>query len=288
MVVANYTSLLLTARELSDIRLQKKGLTGNSFQVTENNDGFNSATGQPLVNKRVKTLRDEDEEYDFMMSYFEKLRGQNLEVKEAVKKASYKPDLGEGSSTGAMTDPGGDPVDILNQGDDVNITPPVSGETFFNLKHPKKAAELKKDEVFMSRLSDMRGRYPGLTEDEVFKVIDGESAFNPKAESSADAVGLFQMMPKVLGELGFTSKEVLAMSPTNQLNVYEEYLERWDYDGSYGLGILQAAPSKRNSPPETIIYKKGSAEWKQNKGWRSANNGDITKRSIEAYYGRTE
>ena len=121
MVVANYTSLLLTARELSDIRLQKKGLTGNSFQATENNDGFNSATGQPLVNKRVKTLRDEDEEYDFMMSYFEKLRGQNLEVKEAVEKASYKPDLGEGSSTRAMTDPGGDPVDILNQGDDVNI-----------------------------------------------------------------------------------------------------------------------------------------------------------------------
>ena len=284
--MANYTGLLLSAREEADARLQKKGLTGSSFQSVEEeaDDRLLLSPSQPLVSKRKKTsLSEEADEDDFLTKYYNNIRNQGFDVKSQVQ--DY---LDEGSSTGAMTDSKGNPVDILNQGDDVSINPPVSGETFFNLKHPKKAAELKKDEVFMARLSDMEGRYPGLTEDEIFKVIDGESAFNPKAESSADAVGLFQMMPKVLGELGFTSKEVLAMSPTNQLNVYEEYLERWDYDGSYGLGILQAAPSKRNSPPETIIYKKGSAEWKQNKGWRSANNGDITKRSIEAYYGRTE
>ena len=284
--MANYTGLLLSAREEADARLQKKGLTGSSFQSVEEeaDNKLLLSPSQPLVSKRKKTsLSEEADEDDFLTKYYNNIRNQGFDVKSQVQ--DY---LDEGSSTGAMTDSKGNPVDILNQGDDVSINPPVSGETFFNLKHPKKAEELKKDEVFMARLSDMEGRYPGLTEDEIFKVIDGESAFNPKAESSADAVGLFQMMPKVLGELGFTSKEVLAMSPTNQLNVYEEYLERWDYDGSYGLGILQAAPSKRNSPPETIIYKKGSAEWKQNKGWRSANNGDITKRSIEAYYGRTE
>ena len=168
----------------------------------------------------------------------------------------------------------------------VSLRPKTYSDVASELKQPKKAADLQQDEAFMANLNRMKEKYPGLTEKEVFKVIEGESAYNPRAVSSAGAVGLFQIMPEVLGELGFTTDDVMAMEPAEQLLVYEKYLERWDYDGETGLGIIQAAPAFRKADPDTVIYKKGTKAWEQNKGWRSRGNGDITKRSIEAYYGR--
>jgi hypothetical protein len=167
-----------------------------------------------------------------------------------------------------------------------SVRPKSYSDSVSELKQPAKAESLQQDEAFMANLTRMKNKYPGLSEKEVFKVIEGESAYNPKAKSVAGAVGLFQIMPEVLGELGFTPAEVLDMEPAEQLLVYEKYLQRWDYDGNTGLGILQAAPAFRNADPDTVIYKKGSKAWQQNKGWRSRGNGDITKRSIEAYYGR--
>ena len=167
-------------------------------------------------------------------------------------------------------------------------------DTSSGLKNPKSAEVLRSDTAFMSRLNTMIDKYPGLTEREVFKIIEGESAFDSQAVSSAKAVTLFQFIPKVVSELGFTPEEAKAMEPTEQLGIYEKYLKRWKYDGSYGLGILQAAPAYRNSAPDTVIYSKDSSDkkkrdaWEQNPGWRSSNNGPITKKSIEAYYGRTE
>jgi hypothetical protein len=169
------------------------------------------------------------------------------------------------------------------------ITRPRSySDVISTLKQPEKAENLKENASFMARLERMKEKFPGLSEREVFKVIEGESSYNPKAISSAGAVGLFQMMPETLAELGFTPSEVLDMEPTEQLAVYESYLKRWDYDGSSGLGIIQAAPAFRNASPDTIVYRKGTAAWKQNPGWRERGNGHITKRSIEAYYGRVE
>jgi len=76
------------------------------------------------------------------------------------------------------------------------------------------------------------------------------------------------------------------MPASEQLLVYERYLDKYKYDGSYSLGILQAAPAKRNASPDTIIYKKGSDAWNQNPGWRDSS-GKITRASIDAYYRRT-
>lgn len=167
-----------------------------------------------------------------------------------------------------------------------SLRPKSYGDAVAELKQPAKAENLQQDEAFMANLTRMKKKYPGLSEKEVFKVIEGESAYNPKAKSEAGAVGLFQIMPEVLGELGYTPTEVINMEPAEQLLVYEKYLQRWNYDGDTGLGILQAAPAYRDADPDTVIYKKGSKAWEQNKGWRSRGNGDITKRSIEAYYGR--
>ena len=153
--------------------------------------------------------------------------------------------------------------------------------------NPKAAASLEGDTAFMTRLNQMTKKYPGLSKEEIFNVIQGESGFDPKAKNKSGATGLFQIMPDVAAELGFSTDEIINMAPAEQLAVYDAYLDRWDYDGSYGLGILQAAPAYRNASSNTEIYKKGTAAWKQNPGWRD-KDGRITKRSIEAYYGRTE
>jgi len=245
-----YKNLLLSAREAADQRFAEKGFNKSSLQSFAVDEGkLVSKVSTGLINKRQASDTPEVEQDDFMTKYYNQLYEQNKELK------------AQGSAT-------------------TEVTP--------DLKHPKSAETLRSDTAFMSKLKSMEERYPGLTEGEVFKIIDGESAFDPKAVSEAKATGLFQMMPDSLAELGFTSQELLDMEPTEQLGVYEQYLKRWDYDGSYGLGIVQAAPAYRKSAPETVVYKKGSAAWKQNRGWRSSNDGPITKRSIEAYYGRTE
>ena len=115
--MANYTGLLLSAREEADARLQKKGLTGSSFQSVEEkaDDRLLLSPSQPLVSKRKKTsLSEEADEDDFLTKYYNNIRNQGFDVKSQVQ--DY---LDEGSSTGAMTDSKGNPVDILNQGDDV-------------------------------------------------------------------------------------------------------------------------------------------------------------------------
>lgn len=148
------------------------------------------------------------------------------------------------------------------------------------------ASDLLADELFSTKLEEMKQKYPGLTEGELFRVIKGESAFNPRAKNPSGATGLFQFIPAAAKDLGVTVDQIEEMSPGEQLELYDQYLERWGYDGSISLGAMQAAPAYANKDPETVIYKKGSAAWKQNPGWRDPESGHITLASIDNYYRR--
>jgi hypothetical protein len=153
----------------------------------------------------------------------------------------------------------------------------------------KQAEGLFKDEYFKKNFDNLLKKYPQVSRYELLRIIDGESNFNPAARNKdTNASGLFQFTPTVAGELGFTPEEIRDMPASSQLSLYEKYLDKWGYDGSYSLGILQAAPAKRNVSPNTIIYKKGSAAWEQNPGWRDKKTGHITKASIDAYYRRNK
>lgn len=143
---------------------------------------------------------------------------------------------------------------------------------------------LESDREFMSELQNLKQQYPGLTDREIFLVIQGESSFNPTAESGAGARGLFQIMPEPARESGINYDNLLSMSPAQQLREYSKYLERWGYDGSQSLGILQGAPGYRNASADTVVYEVGSPQWEQNKGWRTSDNGPVTVGSINAYY----
>jgi len=151
----------------------------------------------------------------------------------------------------------------------------------------EQAQKLFKDPTFKENFESILQEYPNVSRYELLRIIDGESNFDPKARNKdTNASGLFQFIPKVAAELGFTPEEIRDMPPSSQLLVYKKYLKKWKYDGTYSLGLLQAAPAKRNASPNTIIYKKGSDAWNKNPGWRDKETGNITKASIDAYYRR--
>jgi hypothetical protein len=180
---------------------------------------------------------------------------------------------------------------LLNEGTDtqtisVAARPRSRDEGGDSLKISDQASGLTSDEAFNSKLAEMEQKYPGLTRSELFRVIKGESAFNPKAKNSSGASGLFQFMPAVAEELGTTTDAILRMEPAKQLELYDQYLSKWGYKGQVSLGVMQAAPAFANASPNTVIYKKGSKAWEQNPGWRPAEGGDITVASIDAYYRR--
>lgn len=145
-------------------------------------------------------------------------------------------------------------------------------------------AALENDAEFQAKLDEMVAKYPGLTKEEIYEIIQGESGFDTRATNPSGATGLFQFMPATARELGYTPAQIQNMSAAEQLEVYDQYLGRWNYDGSNHLGIMQAAPAYASRSGGSVIYARGSAAWRQNPGWRPANGGDITVDSINNYY----
>lgn len=148
------------------------------------------------------------------------------------------------------------------------------------------AVSLTEDAAFMEAFNRFSEKH-GVSDTELFNVIRGESAFNPRAQNKdTSAAGLFQFIPSTAAELGYTVDEILDMEPAEQLGVYDQYLDRWGYQGE-GLGIMQAAPAYRAAEDDDVIYDVDSAAWGANPGWRSGGTGPITKASINDYYRRT-
>ena len=73
------------------------------------------------------------------------------------------------------------------------------------------------------------------------------------------------------------------MGATEQLGVYDQYLDMWKYDGNNELGIMQGAPAFAKRSANTQVYRTGGKAWKQNPGWRDSS-GNITVASMNAYY----
>ena len=160
--------------------------------------------------------------------------------------------------------------------------------------YPAKAKGML-SEAAIAKVNSMAEKY-GISANEFYRIFQGESAMNTAAQNkSTKAVGLAQFMPLQFEEDGvfdtlnknITKEDVLEMSDVEQLGLYEDYLDYWKYDGSVPLAILQAAPGKVKEiqqNPDTVLYKKNSEAWKKNPNWRTANDGDITGRSVMEYF----
>ena len=167
---------------------------------------------------------------------------------------------------------------------DGSVRPELRYETEFRGTY-EPTGNLKDDSDFTSAVEELAQKR-GITTSEVYKVIQGESGFNPKAKNKSGATGLFQFMPATAKMLGVTTSDILKMSPAQQVALYDKYLDKWNYSSSNRLGIMQAAPAFASKGPDEVVYKKGSSAWKQNPGWRELNDGPITVRSINSYYAK--
>jgi hypothetical protein len=154
---------------------------------------------------------------------------------------------------------------------------------------------LIEDQVFLDGIDRLKKDHPDLPIDKFYQIIEGESAGNTDdRNSNSGAVGLWQVTTDALTDLkerdlvpqDLTLAKIRYMDAGQQLDLYSKYLTRWDYDGKMSLALLQGAPSKRKTKSkDTVIFKKGSKATKQNPGWLDAN-GNATKKSMEAYYGK--
>ena len=154
------------------------------------------------------------------------------------------------------------------------------------------SAFIKSDPEWNTALTELKKNYPRLSDTELYDVIFKESSYNPQAiNKTSGASGLFQFMPDTAKSLGYTTAQIRAMTPSEQLKVYGEYMAQNKFnENTMPLALLQAAPSKLSNwdkmTGDSVIYKKGSKAWKSNPGWRSDKNGDITVESLMRFYGK--
>ena len=182
-----------------------------------------------------------------------------------------------------------------------NILPPKDGDSTTNSDPNRGAdsltakdreldrtsiAELEADPTWEAKMAEMEAKYPGLSRDDIYRIIQGESKFVVRDVNSIGATGLFQFTEGAAGDLGYTTSQIGAMTPTQQLQVYDEYLAFWKYNPANSLGIVQGAPKYASKPASTVVYDVGSAAWRQNPGWRPSDGGPITVGSMNDYYNK--
>ena len=162
---------------------------------------------------------------------------------------------------------------------------------------------LDEDEAFQTQLNKMLDKYEGseFTKDKLYNIIDGESSFDPTVKNpKSSATGLFQFTDTAINDLkdqgkidkDFTTDKIKDMSPTDQLKLYETYLDRWKYGGDAHLGIMQAAPGKyfekfrsgdNKGDLNQEVFAEGSDSYERNKVW-AGKDGKMTFASISDYY----
>jgi len=169
-----------------------------------------------------------------------------------------------------------------------NTTNPAGADAYdpsaFSAADQARIAALQNDPAWASELASLHSRYPGLSDTELYQIINGESNFNTQARNPSGATGLFQLMPASARELGYTTTQISQMTAPQQLHVYGQYLDRWNYNTNNSLGIMQAAPAYAGRSGGSVIYPVGSRAWRQNPGWQSAGGGAITVDSINQFY----
>lgn len=151
-------------------------------------------------------------------------------------------------------------------------------------------SNLKSNNKFMDKLSEMLEKYPGTTEREFLVALARESSMGKNMGRLGNA---FQIQEKVEvgGEFVPNEKaqgidfEALKNSTdlADHLEAFDTYLSNWGYDGSATIGLMLAAPGFRNASPDTVVYEKGSSKLIANPGW-AGPDGNATVASITEFY----
>ena len=123
----------------------------------------------------------------------------------------------------------------------------------------------------------------GYPRDEIFSAIRIESGWKPNALNPVShAVGLFQIMPVYLDNIGFsgTWQDFQKLSAGEQAPYAGNYFgqpgihKAWKYPGDTYVAL--AAGGYVGKPDSVVVYKQGSKAVAQNKVWDIDKSGDIT------------
>lgn len=167
-------------------------------------------------------------------------------------------------------------------------------EADYTSKFTKNAEAMAKeanDPGFVPAVRKLADKY-GITVNEIYAVINGENKdWSWNTTNSLGYKGLFQFGEDPATEAGIDYANITNMTPTQQVEAYDKYLERWGYDGSVPLALMQAAPSLakrlKGKPDSTVVYPVDTDDkspWSNNPNWRTSETGPITLGSLKSYY----
>lgn len=155
-------------------------------------------------------------------------------------------------------------------------------------KNAEAMAKAANDSEFVPAVRKLADKY-GITVNEIYAVINGENKdWSWNSTNKLGYKGLFQIGEQPAAEAGIDYANITNMTPTQQVEAYDKYLERWGYDGSVPLALMQAAPglAKRlkGKPDSTVVYTQSDDAWAANPNWRTSDTGPITLGSLKSYY----
>ena len=176
--------------------------------------------------------------------------------------------------------------------------------------------DLERDPMFQEQLNSMLAKWGGkgqFSKEQLYKVIAGESDFKAGVKTpKGSASGLFQFIQDTLNDMvnrnknyklipkellnkdgKLTAANVRAMTPAQQLKLYEGYLKGAGYEGDVHLGAMQGAPGyykrmRGDANPKRIIFNKNGTDEERaaiasNKQWVN-KDGNVTVGSIKSFY----
>lgn len=268
------------------------------------------STDQEVADVSEGLRRTSKTDYTSMDPYKFKLAGFGNEWTKIM--AAMEDDVKENSPTN---------YDDLERGEDEDVEGPAPRPPEYKTKprlknqsgaltFRERAIKLQResgDENFVDSIENLAEKY-GITEEEIYSIIVGEAApedkvnWNPSAVTSLGYKTPFHMGRQAIQDINkytdatYDYDTIQNLTPSEQVALYDKYLERWDYDGSVPLALMQAAPglSKafKNKPDSTVVYAKDSSKkafrdaWHANPGWRTSKDGPITLGSLKAFYSR--
>jgi len=121
------------------------------------------------------------------------------------------------------------------------------------------------------------------------RVVELESGWDTTAQNpKSGATGIVQFIPATAKRLGTSTDAILSLTFAEQCDLVDRYLRGVRHPIGDDVYMAFAYPDAIGAPDDRVIGKTGGAIWKQNAGWRSADDGDVTAGSIRAYFLRAK
>jgi hypothetical protein len=143
--------------------------------------------------------------------------------------------------------------------------------------------DVQQDTEFLSSVSSLSNKL-GMDPNDLLRAMHFETGgtFMPNQKSAtSNATGLIQFIPSTAKELGTTVQELATMSRAEQMGFVDAYLSEKlrnvDNPGFDHVYMAIHYPAAVNKDDSYVIYRKGSNNYKANKGLDTNKDGTVTR-----------